>query len=64
MGQGGYHAGNEIRFEAAPSTKRNRVVLHNRLALKKRVYEASDWDSFRKAVEAHKAYGDYLVIQK
>ena len=40
------------------------MVLHNRLALKKRVYEASDWDSFRKAVEAHKAYGDYLVIKK
>lgn len=39
------------------------MVLHNRLALKKRVYEASDWDSFRKAVEAHKAYGDYLVIK-
>lgn len=51
-------------FEGSLLQKGNRVVLHNRLALKKRVYEASDWDSFRKAVEAHKAYGDYLVIKK
>ena len=51
-------------FAGSLLQKGNRVVLHNRLALKKRVYEASDWDSFRKAVEAHKAYGDYLVIKK
>lgn len=51
-------------FEGSLSQKGNKVTLHNRLALKKRVYEASDWDSFRKAVEAHKSYGDYLVIKK
>lgn len=51
-------------FEGSLSVKGNKLTLHNRLALKKRVYEASDWDSFRKAVEAHKAYGDYLVIKK
>ena len=44
--------------------KGNKVLLHNRLALKKRVYEASDWESFRNAVNAHKAYGEYLVIKK
>ena len=32
-------------FEGSLLQKGNRVVLHNRLALKKRVYEASDWDS-------------------
>lgn len=51
-------------FEGSLSQKGNKVTLHNRLALKKRVYEASDWDSFRRAVEAHKGYGDYLVIKK
>ena len=70
----GYTLINESKEDAVQGTgadfagsllqKGNRVVLHNRLALKKRVYEASDWDSFRKAVEAHKAYGDYLVIKK
>lgn len=51
-------------FEGTLSAKGNRVTLHQRLALKKRVYEASDWESFRQAVEAHKAYGDYLIIKK
>ena len=40
------------------------AVLYNKLALKKRVYEASDWDNYRDAVNAHKTYGDYLVIKK
>lgn len=51
-------------FEGSLSQKGNTVTLHNRLALKKRVYQTSDWDSFRRAVEAHKLYGDYLVIKK
>lgn len=51
-------------FEGSLSQNGNKVVLHNRLALKKRVYEASDWDSFRSAVETHKGYGDYLVVKK
>ena len=42
----------------------NGIVLHNTLALKKRVYEPSDWDSFRDAVNAHKAYGQYIVVKK
>ncbi len=41
-----------------------KVTLYNHLALKKRVYEASDWENFRRAVEAHKRYGDYLLIKK
>lgn len=51
-------------FEGTLSQENGKVTLHNRLALKKRVYEASDWESFRNAVNAHKAYGDYLVIKK
>lgn len=44
--------------------KGNKIFLYNKLALKKRVYEASDWDNYRDAVNAHKTYGDYLVIKK
>lgn len=40
------------------------ITLRNVLALKKRVYEPSDWESFRDAVNAHKAYGEYVVIKK
>ena len=42
----------------------NQIVLHQKLALKKRVYEAADWSGFRDAVNAHKAFGDYITIQK
>ena len=42
----------------------NRVVLHQKLALKKRVYEASDWDGFRNAVNAHKSFGEYIIIKR
>ena len=51
-------------FEGSLAQQGNKVLFHNRLALKKRVYEAADWDSFRNAVNAHKAYGEYLVIKK
>lgn len=51
-------------FEGSLAQQGNKVLLHNKLALKKRVYEAADWDSFRNAVNAHKAYGEYLVIKK
>lgn len=56
--------GSGADFEGSLRQTGNRVTLHNRLALKKRVYEASDWESFRDAVEAHKGYGDYLIIKK
>ena len=42
----------------------NKVVLHQKLALKKRVYEAGDWNGFRNAVNAHKSFGDYIVIKR
>ena len=43
---------------------RDKITLHQKLALKKRVYEAADWDGFRSAVNAHKSFGDYLIIKK
>lgn len=42
----------------------NRLQLKTSLRLKKRVYEASDWDSFRKAVNAAKKCGEYIVLKK
>ena len=41
-----------------------KVVLHQKLALKKRVYEEGDWNGFRNAVNAHKSFGDYIVIKR
>ncbi len=51
-------------FEGTLRQNGNKVVLHQKLALKKRVYEAGDWDGFRSAVNAYKSFGDYLIIKK
>ena len=56
--------GSGADFSGTLTQNGDEIVLHNTLALKKRVYEASDWDSFRNAVNAHKAYGEYVVIKK
>ncbi len=51
-------------FEGSLKQEDGKIVLKQKLALKKRVYEASDWCGFRSAVNAFKTYGDYLVIKK
>lgn len=51
-------------FEGTLRQDGNKVILHQKLALKKRVYEAGDWDGFRSAVNAYKSFGDYLIIKK
>lgn len=55
---------NAADFEGYVRQGNGKVVLHQKLALKKRVYEAGDWDGFRNAVNAHKAFGNYLVIKQ
>ena len=55
---------NAADFEGSLNQQGDKITLHQKLALKKRVYEADDWDGFRSAVNAHKAYGDYLIIKK
>ncbi|RHJ91449.1 DUF3857 domain-containing protein [Parabacteroides bouchesdurhonensis] len=50
-------------FEGSLKQEGNTLKLHQKLVLKKRVYDASDWDGFRTAVNAHKSYADYLVIE-
>lgn len=51
-------------FEGSLSQKGNVVQITQKLALKKRVYEAADWAGFRDAVNTHKSFGDYLIIKK
>ncbi len=49
-------------FNGSLSQQGNKLTLHQKLALKKRVYDASDWQGFRTAVNMHKSYGDYIII--
>ncbi|SEF53139.1 DUF3857 domain-containing protein [Parabacteroides chinchillae] len=51
-------------FDGSLKQKGNTIELHQKLSLKKRVYEAADWEGFRAAVNAHKSFGDYIIIEK
>jgi len=51
-------------FRGSLTQTGNKIVVHQTLTLRKRVYEASDWAGFREAVNTHKSYGDFLVINK
>ena len=51
-------------FEGSLRQDGDKITINQKLALKKRVYEAADWDGFRSAVNAHKGFGDYLIIKK
>jgi hypothetical protein len=42
----------------------DKITLDQSLTLKKRVYEASDWDGFRSAVNAHKSFDNYIIVKK
>jgi len=57
-------SGSGADFTGSLVQKGNKIILHHKLALKKRVYEASDWKSFRQAVNDHKSYANYMVIKK
>ena len=46
-------------FEGSLSQgKQQEIILRQRLALKKRVYDAMDWEGFRTAINAYKSYGE------
>ena len=51
-------------FEGTLSQSGNQLNMKQKLALKKRVYEATDWKGFREAVNAHKSFGEYLIIKR
>ena len=70
---GGYRLAGEPRSEqkAAPAADfegslqqvGNKLVLKQKLALKKRIYRAADWEGFRAAVNAYKSFADYLIVK-
>lgn len=49
-------------FSGYLKQEENILQLQHKLVLKKRIYEASDWDSFREAVNKHKAYGENEIV--
>ena len=52
-------------FEGSLSQgKQQEIILRQRLALKKRVYDAADWEGFRTAINAYKSYGEYIMIKR
>ena len=51
-------------FEGNIKGEGNLVTVKTTLKLNKRVYEASDWFSFRKAVNMAKSYNRYFVAKK
>lgn len=51
-------------FEGYIRQKNNTLTIHQKLALKKRVYEAADWEAFRNALVAHKKFSNHLIVNK
>lgn len=51
-------------FSGSLTQEADRIRLQSSIALKKRVYEAEDWNDFRTAVNSYKQYGDYVIIKK
>lgn len=50
-------------FKGSLSAENGKLTLHQKLALKKRVYDEGDWAGFRQAVNAHKSYGEYIILK-
>jgi hypothetical protein len=40
----------------------NIISLHQEISLGKRIYEASEWNDFKKAVKFHKTYGNQWIV--
>lgn len=51
-------------FNGSLSQNGSKIRLTQQLVLKKRVYEASDWEGFRTAVNKHKEFSNYWVVKK
>ena len=58
------YGGAAASFEGNIKGEGNLVTVKTTLKLNKRVYEASDWFSFRKAVNMAKSYNRYFVAKK
>lgn len=44
--------------------KGNQLQIREEMSLRKRVYEAADWNGFKDAVSAHKAFANDLLVFK
>lgn len=52
-------------FSGYCKQENNQILIHQELALKKRVYEAADWQDFREALNKHKAFtNEQLILEK
>lgn len=56
--------GSAADFEGYIRQQGNKIEIHQKLALKKRVYEASDWQAVKAALNAHTTFGNYLIINQ
>lgn len=56
--------GSAADFEGYIRQQGNKIEIHQKLALKKRVYEASDWPTVKAALNAHTTFGNYLIINQ
>lgn len=56
--------GKSAKFDGFMKQEGNRILIETSLSLFKRVYDAKDWKNFRKAVNAAKSYGEYIVVKK
>ena len=56
--------GKTASFEGYVKQTGKQIKLHHELRLNKRVYEAGDWNDFRKAINLHKAYDNYFILKK
>ncbi len=58
------HTSPAADFTGSIEMKDGKIVMSQTLALKKRVYEAKEWNGYRTAVVSHKSFGDDLIIKK
>ncbi len=54
--------GSAADFEANYRQKRNRIVFTETLALKKRIFQAQEWQTFRKAVKQANTVREALIV--
>lgn len=54
--------GKAADFYGELTQQEHTLRLSHKLVLKKRVYEADDWESFRNAVNIHKSYGEEAIL--
>ena len=57
-------SGSGASFEGSLDAKGNKIFLKQVMKLNKRVYDASDWPSFRTAVTDSEAFNSYITIKK